>query len=527
MFKSLAVSQMPIFMGCAVLACLVAAISADNVSVVSVDPTSQHFITPDGRVLIMHGVNAVYKVPPFLPPTSFCDATTSMCDKDISWLRDNGFNGVRFGLLWRALMPTPGAVNATYLAEAVALVQSLEAAGIYTIIDAHQDVLSPQFCGEGFPEYAVLTNTSEAESFPFPLPANITRDPGTGLPTKESCSQYNFAEWMFTLGLNQAWGALFNRSTGVQQLFEQHWSAVAEAFAASSEHVLSYELVNEPFAGDVFANPLLLLDPPLSESLNLMPLYENLNAAIRQRDAQRIVMYDRMVLAPYFGDAPGFSSGPGGPASNDKQALSAHLYCIGLDAGGNIENVTICEDVYDLTWDRILNDSHILGGGRALTEFGAVGDDADSAATLANVMDRADAAAMSAFYWQFKPFHDYTTNNATVEGLFFPNGTLQQAKYDAIVRPYPQKTPAEPSSLRFRLDKISGDFSVNYTLSTTAVNRTTVLFAPDVVYPGGQGPVVELQPPSSGIVRRQGQFVMIDHGTAAQGDVSVRLTKQT
>jgi endoglycosylceramidase len=498
---------------------------ASGSSIVQVDPHSQHFVVPDGRVLIMHGVNAVFKVPPFVPPTSFCDATTSMCSKDIAWLKSNGFNGIRFGVMWRAVMPSPGIVNTTYLAEVVALVKALEDAGIYTIIDAHQDVLNPQFCGEGFPDYAVRTNASASEAFPFPLPANISVDPSTGLPSRESCLRYNFAQWMFTLELNQAWGALFNRSTGLQARFEEHWSVVAAAFANASEHVLAYELVNEPYAGDAFANPLLLLDPPLSESVNLMPMYENLNTAIRAKDANRIVMYDRMVLAPYFGQAPGFKSGPGGPAADNKQALSAHLYCIGLDAGGNIENVTICEDVYDLTWTRILDDVQILGGGRALTEFGAIGDDEQSSTTLSNVMDRADAATMSAFYWQFKPFHDYTTNNASVEGLFFPNGTLQQDKYDAIVRPYPQKTPAVPSTLKYRLDKASGDFSLNYTLSDTATNRTTVLFAPDVVYPNG-GPRISLVPESSGTVRQLGQFVMVDHAATAQGAVTVRLSRQ-
>lgn len=494
-----------------------------DASTVLVDPSSQHFITPDGRVLIMHGVNAVYKVPPYVPPTSFCDPLTSMCAKDIQWLKDNGFNGVRLGLLWRGLMPTRGVVNNSYLEQITALVSMLEDAGIYTMLDAHQDDLSEHYCGEGFPDFALLTNVTPAEKFPFPVDANITFNPQTGLPTEASCVQYNFDDWMLSLEVNQAWGSIYDRAAGVQNYFAQHWSTVAKAFAGASEYVLGYELLNEPFAGNALADLFLVLDPALSEAINLMPLYEVLNDAIRAEDPSRIVFYERMILAPYVNATPGFTTGPGGVASNDKQALSEHLYCFGVNASGAIINVTNCEDIYTNVWARFLDDAKIVGGGRALTEFGAVGDDTNSEATLAWVMDRSDEAAISTFYWQFKPFNDPTTNNATVEGLFFPNGTVQDNKYTALVRPYPQKTPAEPASLKYGLDHSSGTFTLSYTLSSTATNKTTVVFAPTAVYPGG--PTVVLSPPSSGTVRSDGQYIMIDHADTASGAITVSLSK--
>jgi len=92
--------------------------------IVHVDPGSQLLVLPDGRVAIMHGLNAVYKVPPFLPTQGQWTWNTSIVEEDIAFLHANGFNSLRLGLLWEALMPTsPAAFNETFLADFFALVR--------------------------------------------------------------------------------------------------------------------------------------------------------------------------------------------------------------------------------------------------------------------------------------------------------------------------------------------------------------------------------------------------------------------
>jgi endoglycosylceramidase len=69
-----------------------------------------------------------------------------------------GLNLVRLGVLLVGTLPAPsppGVANATYLAAAAATVQMLAARGVATLVDLHQDVLSPYFCGEGLPDWAV------------------------------------------------------------------------------------------------------------------------------------------------------------------------------------------------------------------------------------------------------------------------------------------------------------------------------------------------------------------------------------
>ena len=71
-------------------------------------------------------------------------------------------------LLWLCLL--------RYLDQIEAVVSTLGRAGVYTIIDAHQDCLGRRFCGEGVPDWAVLKAVSLAavnatdprEAFPSP-----------------------------------------------------------------------------------------------------------------------------------------------------------------------------------------------------------------------------------------------------------------------------------------------------------------------------------------------------------------------
>ena len=69
--------------------------------------------------------------------------------KDMALLRGLGFNAVRLGVLWEAVQPAQGVINATYIARVKELVDELYTYGIYTIADAHQDVLTEAMCGEG------------------------------------------------------------------------------------------------------------------------------------------------------------------------------------------------------------------------------------------------------------------------------------------------------------------------------------------------------------------------------------------
>lgn len=64
-------------------------------------------------------------------------------------LQDLGFNFMRVYVAWQGVMPSPGIINTTYLDQVEALVALLASHNISSILDCHQDVLAPAFCGEG------------------------------------------------------------------------------------------------------------------------------------------------------------------------------------------------------------------------------------------------------------------------------------------------------------------------------------------------------------------------------------------
>ena len=91
-----------------------------------------------GRTVILHGVNVVFKRPPYLPHGKA--ERTSFTARDAAPLRSWGFNTVRLGISLKALMPTPGVVDHAYLNKVLAITKLLEAKGLYYLLDMHQDI---------------------------------------------------------------------------------------------------------------------------------------------------------------------------------------------------------------------------------------------------------------------------------------------------------------------------------------------------------------------------------------------------
>jgi endoglycosylceramidase len=101
----------------------------------------------------MHGVNVVYKQEPFIPDVGNFTTDSSLNDRDVQDLKDWGFNLVRLGLMWQGVETAPGKFNETYLDQAETIINKLGEKGIYTLIDAHQDLLARIVCGEGMPDF--------------------------------------------------------------------------------------------------------------------------------------------------------------------------------------------------------------------------------------------------------------------------------------------------------------------------------------------------------------------------------------
>ena len=125
----------------------------DEALMINIDSATRSFVDADNRQVIFHGVNVVYKVDPYIPSDAEFDSQLSLNDEDIANLKKWGMNLVRLGVMWEAVEREAGSYDEAYLDKIEILINKLGEAGIYTLVDAHQDVFARRMCGEGMPDF--------------------------------------------------------------------------------------------------------------------------------------------------------------------------------------------------------------------------------------------------------------------------------------------------------------------------------------------------------------------------------------
>ena len=208
---------------------------------VKIDNNTKQFVDSQGRVMIFHGVNAVFKIPPFVPIVNHFDANNSLSEDDAKNLSKWGINIVRLGIEWAGLLIDNNTLNETYLTLMDQIISTLSNYGIYTLIDNHQDLLSRYFCGEGMPDYIEKTLTP-AWQFPKPLISHIEFEPN-GYPTLESCMKHEFAEFYFSDKVVKAFQDMYTNNTFIYNQLLKYWDIISKRYANNS-NVIGYELIN-------------------------------------------------------------------------------------------------------------------------------------------------------------------------------------------------------------------------------------------------------------------------------------------
>ena len=133
--------------------CAVSVLAATGMAQAAPTPPLSHagrWITDaSGRVVVVHGINMVYKLPPYYP------AKAGFGDDDAAFLARIGFNTVRVGVIWKALEPSPGHFSSAYVSQIATTVRTLARHGVLSLLDFHQDMYNERFQGEGAPDWAV------------------------------------------------------------------------------------------------------------------------------------------------------------------------------------------------------------------------------------------------------------------------------------------------------------------------------------------------------------------------------------
>ncbi len=449
-------------------------------------PGGPYLHDSEGRVVFFHGVDAVYKFPPYElypdphKPWNFSTA-------DASLMARLGFNVVRLGMTWSGLEPgrapandpaicAPGsptnphqfnqAVFDRYVAHLTKTVDLLGRFHIYTILDMHQDVYNQMFDGEGAPRWAVCTN-------------NV---PSTDPPGRWSLE---YATKAAGIAFSHFWRN--NVRGDLQGQYDEVWADVAHAFKGN-RWVLGYDPFNEPFSTSLIRFGDEHFDSELecfytgtarigTPSHGAPPLRcpghdpaSGVVPTILANDSGHLIFdepdnYASRGLPTYIG-----------PMDLPNLVYNVHIYCGARSpVTGNPTDVAACaaQDAHSLgvrASDRPEMASAAQRAGPAwfVSEFGASSDPQ----LLASIAAAMDARQVGWSYWAWKYYGDPTGSAA--ESLVMADGRLRSTAR-VLSRAYPQAVAGTP--LRFSFSTTTDVFDLVY-VPNHYVHAPTVVFVP-------------------------------------------------
>ena len=412
----------------------------------------------DGRYAIFHGVNIVVKLPPFIPDTEKFDPYISFTDKDIEILKNLGMNLVRLGIIWESIEYSEKSYNKTHLQRMSNIVKKLEENGITVIIDAHQDMFSRLFCGEGAPKFYTekLSYTKNCNTNLFsrffgllnaciPLSKNNWRYDENGYPLIEDCVAGSFIDYHKSPELMSIYDSFFKNESGVLDAFVEFWKKVAEEFK-DKKNVLGYDIWNEPWASNLWIDLKSLL-PGYIDNHILIDFYSHIDAGISQVDPDYTMLFQPIPFPdtlPLFG-GQALSTFEKAPVDTSlrKQMFNVHSYCCAADQNickdgePKTSDYDTCSSFHDRKLKKNKEQAKKMNVPLIVTEFGACSSSKACYYEMLGFEKAADKYLTSWAYWMFKTYNDHTTTAPEgQEGIFNEDGSIQKMKEKALSRTY-------------------------------------------------------------------------------------------
>jgi endoglycosylceramidase len=435
---------------------LVAAAPASAAPALPLDQAGRWTVDARGRVVVLHGVNMVYKRPPYAP-----DAIGFSGD-DAAFLAAEGYDTVRLGIIYAAVEPQPGVYDDAYLDRIERTVATLGRHGIVSLLDFHQDLYNERFEGEGWPDWAVMDDGLPAE-------------PKSGFP----------GNYLVMPALNRAFDHFWENDGGLQDRYAAAWRHVAARFAGN-RFVQGYDLLNEPWPGTGWQACAQTEGCPAFDA-KLSAFTQRVTDAIRAVDPTTLVYAEPQVL---------FNNGvkSGLADFGDHGGLSFHDYCLQAetaDAAG-------CDALDDRVFANAEARAKANGDTLLLTEFGATTDPA----VLGPMTARADRTMVGWQVWHYCGCQDPTTSGPGDKQALVrdparpPEGdNLDTGKLALLSRPYPRVVAGTPKAWSF--DPETGDFEATWSLARAgrgkafATRHMTEIAVPARQYPEGAAVAVE------------------------------------
>lgn len=325
-----------------------------------------------GRQVLLRGMNInslgdYYQANPAYPQTIPLD------DTDFPRMAQHGFNVVRLIVSWSALEPERDRIDREYIERIRAAVAAAKAAGIYTVLDMHQDawgkyIASPPgtVCPAGR-ELAIGWDGA-------PLWATLFDD-------RSTCRMLGARE--LSPAVAASFDSFYADRDGIQGQLVKTWAALAAAFA-SEPAVAGYDLLNEPFIGSNI----------LSAANNLAAFSARAIDAIRAAEIAasgfpHIVFFEPVVVWPVLNAAPAPDF-----TSDTNIVFAPHNYAESITG----LNPLSIEEVFT----RAAESAAQYGTTFWIGEYGWFGDAANNKARLERYAHEEDRYLVGSAWWQWK-----------------------------------------------------------------------------------------------------------------------------
>jgi endoglycosylceramidase len=327
----------------------------------------QHFVDADGRVVVLHGINARIDG---LFDVTFDDGRAPLepippfTIEDARRMRQLGFSLLRMPVNWSGLEPVDhGAtqLDAMYLARMHAAVDLARQAGLLVLIDFHEDAYSKEIGEDGAPLWAIE-----------PPPTMLLGGPLTDLAQRRASAQ-----------VLDAFGTFFSSATTGAPLrtrFASMAAAVATSFRGDRS-VIGYELFNEPIAapGD------------------LLRFHIEAAQAVRNADPEHLVVFEPSAARNLLDRAP-FATAPF-PVTGGVYA--PHIYTLSLN-GTDAQRMAMTRDALRSSWVYAAAERRSWGTPMLVTEWGYGPTGIRASDYFAYEEDLQDEFGASAIFWLWK-----------------------------------------------------------------------------------------------------------------------------
>ncbi|MCL4557053.1 MAG: cellulase family glycosylhydrolase [Deltaproteobacteria bacterium] len=443
-----------------------------------------------GRVMIIHGMNVseVAKHPPYLPFTT-TSMSVSQTASVFAGLAHEGFDGVRLIVEWAALEPTPGTFDEGYLDQVQTEVDDCAAAGLWVLLDMHQDVFSKCFCYAG---NGVSTACGTTGGIAYDE-ANQTYSNGAP-PWACDLAGYSPGECNCVWALNymlpqvmQSFQDLWDDApapdgTGLQEHYVASWQRIAARFKDDTD-VLGYEIMNEPFPGQY---PLLTTE---FEQKGLAPFYEKVARGIRQVDPVHVITFEpSATLSNTLNDYATGISLTTFPERFADLVFTPHFYALSSNPSGGTQTATIIP-----SFNTISSVSRYMRTPWLIDEMGTDYNSPGSAEYMVTLLNTFDDYNEGWFDWSYDIAYNLSMSpfypDGTPRSLLDQGGSPVFHGIDVLSRPYPMLTAGTPMSMSYPITSDPASFSTTtftYTYREDGIGHgSTEIFLPRTHFPDG------------------------------------------